>query len=379
MPPAGLPESLNALLDSFQEKMDASISRPPAGSAFTPLKHTTSVLEATIDAPRFRHKDIMPVLMRIGEPSGVVIAINSNYGGVVQPNYEEHLKTGAKPKKNAPAGRKQRQPEGQGGCFSSALEPILRPPPDSEICQKLEANDLVGIIYKLKYFPTTGSFQVAGCRLNDLTDGYWATEEFTKYLNRINILGGPASVREGSYHLAKRNFKFVLNKRAERQMINFDELYRIILDEKGWPVPIIEATVKITGRETSFLFHYECEPDLNGKPRVKMPRVNFYHASGRINFLGFPSFEFAQQVYNILDRMFLNNWDAIVQLTPLRDNAPIVRRDEIDSYIEQVRERQHVRPPELPVWTAAAEEALQQIRARLRRSDTTLSRTETPP
>lgn len=310
---------------------DAMVRRPPdAGPPFTPLVATTRVLAAKIDAPRRTHKELMAELQQRGEPTGgIVVAINSNYGGVAIPSATRFLKTGAKPKPPAPPGRKHRQPEGMGGSFNSALEPVLRPVPGTAVWRALEAIGRTDAHFKLKYFPTRGTMQVAGGLLPDSSDAIWAVEAWVDYLNRTQLLRGTARVVPGSMHPEMVNFKFALRRRSSRQVINFPELARCLLQglAPDLPAPVIPTTIKMPteGAASSFRLSVTAK---------KCPRVNIFIESGRVNFLGTPSDAFGLDLYTCLSRLFATHWDQFVFLKPAADDAPVGPADEIQAALD---------------------------------------------
>jgi hypothetical protein len=327
------------LFETLQDQIDDALQLPPVGlQAFTVLHLTTSVLAANIDGPRFTHKELIERLRQRGEPSGVVLAINSNYGAVSQPNYEALIKPGGKEQPLAPAGRKHRQPEGRGGSFNSALEPILQPAPGSYVSQQLAELGKPHTSYKVKYFPTRGSMQVSGVIFQDLGDGIAVINDWVSYLDRTQLLDGPASLTPGSIRPEMINYKFRLQKRTERQVINFHELYNCLLHEVDdlLPAPLIETALKRPSEGARASFKFDCG---NGKT----PRVNLFLTSGKINFLGFPSSDFAQQVYAFLNHLFSTQWGRFVSLRPLDDDAMPAQPDELTEALKAMDAHQACR------------------------------------
>lgn len=307
---------------ALQDHIDPALQVPPKDCAFTNLTLTTAVLAAKVAGPRHSHRALIAKLIQEGL-SGPVKAVNSNYGGTSQPGYEHYIKAGAKEMPLPPAGHKNRQPEGQGGSFNSALEPVMKPSPESEIGQRLAEAGQQDRVYKVKFFPTTGSMQVSGVVLPDLSDGKWVIHALIQFLNDSNLLGGAASL-ESAIREELVNFKFTLRQRTVRQVINFRGLHTFLTTDPaagGLPAPLILATLKppSDGAKASFSCRFGC----------KTPRVNLFLISGKINFLGFPSYDFAREMYQFLSDQFLANWDKFVALQPLKDGDVLAQNCEL--------------------------------------------------
>lgn len=351
---------------SFEEILDGALCLPQDKPPFTKLIMSTCVLAAKVIPleveERIQHRELIPLLQEIGLPAdGAVVAINSNFGGVANLRGKDFLKEGGKQMPLAPAGRKHRQPEGRGGSFNSALEPVLLMPSDAAPYAVLQEQGKNITKYMLKYFPTTGSMQVAGVKDHNLTDGMWAINQWVEFLNDTQILGGDTGIVPGTVRPEMMNFKFQLRKVADRQLINYVLFFEIVMGEvksvdpktikfKGWPAPIIEATVKDNSETSAISFKFSF-----GK---KMPRVNVHPESGKINFMGFSSMEFARGVYDAFLDLFSQNWDKLVILAPLEDDAPKVRAKEAESAMRILLERSFARLPDQPKSWLADEEFL---------------------
>lgn len=336
-------------METLEELLERALGLPQADSPFTPLQMSTCVLAAKVLAAdveeRVSHRELVPKLQAMGlRNGGTVVVINSNYGGVAQLGYEDNIKLGGKEMPLAPAGRKHRQPEGQGGSFNSALEPVLVPAKDSEPVCTLIAQGKQVSSYKLKYFPTTGSMQVAGVKDHHLSDGIWAIQEWVKFLNETQLLGGVAGIVPNSVRPEMMNFKFRLNKRVDRQIMNYPLILQILHGQHhvenfiGWPAPVLPMSIKDNSETSAISFKFQL-----GK---KTPRVNLLPESGKVNFMGFPSLQFALDVYCALVDLFSRNWEDLVILCPLEDDAPPLRASEASAASQALLEQSRMKLPE---------------------------------
>jgi hypothetical protein len=292
---------------------------PPPDGAFTPLNHTTAGRSAKLGAPSVKHADLIGKIIEHGIVGTPVVAVNCNFGNICQPGYECRLKHGAKEQPMAPAGHKRRQVEGSGGCFGSAVEPALKPPPDSAVYKRLiERNPKNSErVYAGLYFPTTGSTTFSGSVLPDYADAEWAIDEWVKFLNDSNVLGGPVEVITRGLIMTNSNFR--LNRWCNRQVFNFAAMRRVILDHAKDYFPahitISESQVHLEAGNDNGTFRMESTKHQGRKNLVK-----FYHGTGKVNFMGFPSPEFTQVVYTGLSRMFTDHWSELVAMKPRPDH-----------------------------------------------------------
>ena len=354
---------------SFEDILEEALYLSQDNSPFTELIMSTCVLAAKVipltAKERIQHRELIPLLQETGLPANSsVVAINSNFGGVANLRGKDFLKEGGKQMPLAPAGRKHRQPEGRGGSFNSALEPVLLMPTSAPPYAELQRQGKNVTKYMLKYFPTTGSMQVAGVKDHNLSDGVWAINEWVAFLNETQILGDDTGVVPGTVRPEMMNFKFQLQKHVDRQLINYVLFYEIVKGDvqsvdpktikfKGWPAPIIEATVKDNSETSAISFKFSL-----GK---KMPRVNVHPESGKINFMGFSSMEFARSVYNAFLDLFSSNWDMLVILAPLEDDAPKINAKEAEAAMRALLRRSFAQLPDRPQSWLSDDEFLEML------------------
>ena len=298
--------------------MDRVWKCPPPEGAFTPLHFTTAGRSAKLDAPPVKHADLIERIKKHGLGTGPVKVVNCNFGRICQPGYEHKVKEGAKSQPIAPAGHKQRQPEGAGGCFGSAVEPTLKPPVGSLVYQKLlERGDRNrDRVYPGLYFSTTGSTTFSGSILPDYEDADWAIDEWVRFLNESQILGGPVKVKSRGLIMTNSNFR--LRKWCERQVLNFSALRQLLLTRahEYFPADITvpDSQMSLTSGNNDGIFRLKNPANPSRKNTVKL-----YHSTGKINFMGFPSPEFAKTIYAGLSRMFEDHWSSLVIMRPRPD------------------------------------------------------------
>jgi hypothetical protein len=149
------------------------------------------------------------------EPSGPVLAINSNFGHKAQRGYERYIKKPAAPKQSrAPAVRRARKLQCDGTCFNSAVEPVL-------------SIDFPGIsrdkVYFVKCFSTTGQTQVPGVLREDLEDGEAVLRAWVGFLNEAGVgadaEGNPKPVEILGSQPNMLNFKFRVVNVSDRMLL----------------------------------------------------------------------------------------------------------------------------------------------------------------
>lgn len=282
---------------------------------------------------------------------GAVVAVNSNLGAACRPGFEGVLKTeGGRPQ--ARLGRPRRV-QGNGTCFNSAVEPVVRLEGPGVDPRK---------IYKLKCFPTTGKTQITGGIRLDLADVRQVLEVFVGFLRAQGVRapdGEPVWVRESGPTML--NFKFAVRRSSPRVLVNHAALNAVVrrlelaravegeapallrppspppfpdydylgrgeaappppgpaAPEGGIPLPpfpLIET--KPHPEDVKVSFHFR----VNGRS----PRVNVFQ-SGKINLLGFGSVEAALAVHAFFVRLFTAAWPRLVALRPRPDAAPAGR------------------------------------------------------
>jgi hypothetical protein len=336
---------------ALQDTIDRELRKPPA-KVFTDIVKTTEVLAARVEAPRYKQSVLIVVLKLIGIPPGCeVLVVNSNYGAVAQKGFEHLVKSTAKDKPLAAPGRRNRQDEGGGGSFNSALEAQLKPPRGSAVWAQLEARGDGDRVYQVKYFPTSGSVQVCGVVLADSSDGEWAIAAWIRFVNAVNLLDGPAAM-DGPTYKNLVNFKFQVRFRSARQRLNHQAVFDYINAQPAdaLPAPLIRAAQRppIDGDRASFRF----------AAGEKTPRVNLFLGTGKINFLGFPTKQFASDVYDLLERCARADWYKFVKTKPVKDSAA-EQLAELADFLENPAPR--LRAAESPAAAAVLRRALDDV------------------
>lgn len=333
-PPAAEPTAAERFMldDELIDWIEDMLQRPHTEhDAFTELQLTTAVVATRVTAERMTHQDMVKVIQRVGL-TGNVVAVNSNYGGTSQQGYEHLVKRGAKAQPMAPAGRKQRQPEGMGGSINSSVEFIIRTTADSDVGQRLLREKGALREYNVKLFPTTGAIQVPGSVLFDLSDGLWAMRECVRYLERV--FGTPVAM-PAEHWCDLVNFKFHLRKLSDRQVLNFPAFAAAARDpETAWPAQVNRSSINMESKSFNFVYVRPGDP----KQKVKRPRVNMFTQSGKVCLLGCPSVEFGVRVYETLNRLASEQWDRFVALEPFRDDDFMTPRRELEwAFAAQLR------------------------------------------
>jgi len=246
---------------------------------------------------------------------GNIIAINSNYGHMSQKGYEQFLK---KPKINSNLylRNRSRKMQGDGTCFNSAIEPVIKLDSSKE-----------GKYYYIKCFPTTGETQIPGVINEDFSDGHEVLVLFVNYLNSLKV-GNDNSIIFIEYEGPKMlNYKFRLNRSSDRILINLisfskylqfleihktDENLTYILED--WvmiypPYTIKEIKSSVDDIKVSFRIQTS---------EKRSPRINIFQ-EGKINILGADSIESAREIYKFLTNLFKYNWTKLINIKPEKD------------------------------------------------------------
>lgn len=239
---------------------------------------------------------------------GNILAINSNYGHGAQVGYESFIK---QPKEKSETSihikGKTRKGQGNGTCFNSAIEPVI----------KLD-NSKTDKIYKIKCFPTTGETQIPGVILSDFSDGGKVLETFVNYLNTLNI--GVDGKKIGiAYEKPKMiNYKFKLNNMTKFMLVNLFNLAEYLQSiERGEdmgdniPTPFVIREVKIPVDDIKTSFRMRTS-------EKRVPRINVFQ-SGKVNILGSESVSSAEAIYKYLSDIFQLYWDDFIRIKPLSD------------------------------------------------------------
>jgi len=265
-------------------------------------------------------------------PHGCMVAINSNFGHAAQPGWESLLKI---PK---PPEARVRKVQGDGTCFNSAIEPIIKIKHPGVHLDK---------IYKVKCFPTTGATQIPGVICPDLSDAKVVLDALVNYLNEFEIGDLVVDVEEHidencelipavmkrlpvtleSHSPNMLNYKFRINRNSPRILVNLREFANLMFQlettkavrgkprEVGWPqfalppFPVREVNPPNDDVKVSFRF----------ENIGRSPRINVFQ-TGKINILGANSVAFAHVTYNYFAELFAENWLLLICLQPRRDN-----------------------------------------------------------
>lgn len=247
---------------------------------------------------------------------GQVLAINSNYGHASQPGHESFIKYPKvlNDKASIYIKGRTRKIQGDGTCFNSAIEPVIKIDGSPE-----------HKYYYIKCFPTTGETQIPGVIKDDFSDGHQVLTTFIEYLNslQVGIKNDDDTVKqiyidhEGPKML---NYKFKLNRENNRILINLISIadYLILLEQKqelsDWiavelPFEIKEIKSPVDDIKVSFRFQTSIK---------RAPRINIFQ-EGKINILGAESIESAELIYIFLTDIFKMNWTKLINIKPEKD------------------------------------------------------------
>ncbi len=303
------------------------------------------------------------------EPSGPVLAINSNFGHKAQRGYERYIKKPAVPKPSrAPAVRRPRKLQGDGTCFNSAAEPVL-------------SIEFPGIsrdkVYFVKCFSTTGQTQVPGVLRQDLEDGEAVLRAWVDFLNDAGVgadaEGNPADVKILSSQPNMLNFKFRVVNVSDRMLLRLaavaDYMHTLevcaVYAERGFTGELWEESLPVLSTALREITPARLPALLPAVlalppavltallPRLLPPscplvvppfkikqatprdilevkfsccfvvndrnvRLNIFQG-GKINILGANSFDAAEKIYTFLLELFRACWPEFVKLKPLPD------------------------------------------------------------
>lgn len=244
--------------------------------------------------------------------SGDILAVNSNYGHASQIGHEAYIKQPNIDPNNPKSHIKgrTRKIQGDGTCFNSAIEPVIKIPNSSETK-----------VYYIKCFPTTGETQIPGVIRDDYSDGHQVLVTFIEFLNTLHLGTDGKQIyieREGPKML---NYKFKINRENDRILINLINLanYLSILERDGdndWvkidvPFPLKEIKSPVDDIKVSFRFQTSVK---------RAPRINIFQ-EGKINVLGSESVESAILIYQFLEDIFKYNWRALINIKPEKDRV----------------------------------------------------------
>jgi hypothetical protein len=247
---------------------------------------------------------------------GNILAINSNYGHASQDGHESFIKYPKNinvEKQSVYMKSRTRKIQGDGTCFNSAIEPVIR-----------LNNSAEDKYYYIKCFPTTGETQIPGVIRDDFSDGHEVLITFIDYLNSFQ-LGIIEDGIQKQIHIESEgpkmlNYKFRLIRENNRILINLTKIaeYLFLLEQNDemetWfpvtlPFPIKEIKSPVDDIKVSFRFQTSIK---------RAPRINIFQ-EGKINILGSESIESAKLIYNFLTEIFRSNWSKIINIKPERD------------------------------------------------------------
>lgn len=249
---------------------------------------------------------------------GNILAINSNFGHGAQIGYKQFIKS---PKKTIiDPNIRVRKVQGDGTCFNSAIEPVIRLP-----------NATTSKVYFIKCFPTTGETQIPGVINPDLSDGHQVLVTFIKYLNELQIGENNKKIVIQSEGPKMINYKFRLIRKTNRILINlraladyllFIEKYKITKDNPEAEDKKLDNWVIIPSQFQIKEIKYPID-DIKTSFRIKItekrqPRVNIFQ-EGKINILGSDTQQSADYIYEYLTQIFKENWSKLIKVRPEKD------------------------------------------------------------
>lgn len=210
-------------------------------------------------------------LIEILEPEGVVKILNTNFGSKCQPGWEFRMVTKQKKKKvkydanGVPFEPKKRKTEGHGGCFGSVIEAIILP--DNEVApksivdiakiryaenkkkKKFDTDEKRQKYYCLAAFPTVGRIQVIGVTDQNLANGRYIIDLWTKYFHREGVctdITKPIDILIEFPTLI--NYKFKLNSDSDEYRLDINKFVIIVNDIKSNPPSNMPFTIKAINR-----------------------------------------------------------------------------------------------------------------------------------
>lgn len=243
-----------------------------------------------------------------------VIAINSNYSHASNPGFEHFIK---KPKKSNK--EKTRKIQGDGTCFNSAIEPVIKLPSGKE-----------DKFYFIKCFPTTGETQIPGVINPDLSDGHDVLVILVNYFNKLNLGTNGKLIEIQSENPKMLNYKFRLVKDSERVLINLFKLsdYLIMAENEKFNINSSKKTIdewiivhqpflikEVKSAIDDIKVSFKMQTDVK-----KAPRINIFQG-GKINILGANNEDSIKLIYQFLTDLFKNNWNILINIKPEKDNV----------------------------------------------------------
>lgn len=370
-------------LPNHRTLSNAELLQMPATGLFTPCIMFLCTYAAKVENLHIDFRDLGPIMCE--NPHGCLLAVNSNFCHAAQPGYEHYIKTPdpAPPKPvedYTPSRGRRRKKQGDGTCFNSAVELVVRI--DGVAPDK---------VYLPKCFPTTGEVQVPGVIRADLSDGPEVLRALVDYLDELQVADPPSDDEDEDPLQRQRqqqrvckdivirshgpnmlNYKFRLRRNSPRILIDLRSItqcFRALEASKaiagaalteaqadqlrGWedvlpPFFVRETKPPTDGIKMAFRF---TKPGQRGGTRRR--RVNVFQ-SGKVNILGAETVEDSEKIYGYFVRLFAANWSKFVCLQPRRDaelrraappppqpqpqppTLPVLRDSDVDSILSDV-------------------------------------------
>ena len=225
-----------------------------------------------------KYKDYKKDIIELGkslEPKDNILAINSNYIHKVQPDYEKNPEKKKKNKTNQSTRKKQ----GDGTCFRSCLEFVIKLENDNNNETK---------VYKPKFYPATGEIQIPGVLKEDFSDGIKILEHLSYFIKEYP----PAE--ENVYPLML-NYKCEVKLDRNTQLLDFNKLCKYIKNSETTDLPYNLMDIHVSQQASQALnIRFKME---NEKKLVSIWR------SGKINIIGLKCSWDADIIYNYLNKV----------------------------------------------------------------------------
>ena len=274
----------------------------PAGDiSITPLKMCLCTYGSKLDMPRTDVAELSELLA--GKIDDVYVAVNSNFVHACNGRYPHLLKDLSKVERRIASFKRPRKLQGDGSCFNGAVEVCLRPGGPSE-----------ERIYKVKLFPGTGTVQLPGVVMEDLSDGKMVVDMLADLLEVPRPLPESTSIKMLNY-----NFKVQFG--SENESLNLAALHKFLHTKPktmfGLPVLLSDyESVKVVvlfGREGGYEVS---KPSPHGKCTALLYR------SGKILLLGMKNPDMAKRLHYDFTQLILQNGKKFVSVQPAPDQCP---------------------------------------------------------
>jgi hypothetical protein len=318
---------------------DSCLLEMPKQDRLSPLTLFVCTYAAMLGNLHYGFKELAHLMCE--NLDGCVLAVNSNYDSAVRPQYEHVRKVKKiKPERETPSRNRVRKGQGNGTCFNSTVEAVVK------IDHEGLAPDKV---YYVKCFSTTGETQVPGVVCPDLSDGHVVLEAFVAYLNHLKVgdCGGQKQITIEIETPIMLNYKFRVFRTSPRIILDLKFIAHYLKTGAAPtitpPFPIRELKYEIGAIKLSFRFRSETANTILAKKRKKpcAPKINIFQ-SGKINVLGAISHPMVEVIYGYFQELFAVHWSQLVCLTPKND-------EEMQKGAEQKgAEQKGAEPPSTP-------------------------------